>query len=162
MIELRFIPIFKDQAFTIACTEYERIWAEDGERIVATLEKYTGFTLNEERIAALVYEGPSFSGRNEHDAMKLRASYYHDTKKGTLVHELAHRLTFHIDHEDSEACHRFLFLFLYDVWEELYGTAFADANVAIESARSDMYQRAWEFALELSPSERRARLGDWL
>lgn len=162
MTTLRFIPIFEDELFIKACSEYQSIWNSDGPSIVQAYKEITGLTLEEDRIAVLVYEGVSFSGRNQSDAMKLRASYEYDVKKGTLIHELGHRLTFAIQNDSSEEEHRFLNLFLYDVWQSIYGKDFADMMVAVESRRTDMYKRAWEYALAMDFNERQKILYETL
>ena len=53
-------------------------------------------------------------------------------KKATLVHEMGHRLSFLLPRTAELDDHRLLYLFLYDVWTDLYGRAFADRMVAIE------------------------------
>lgn len=158
MTTIRFIPIFEDEEFIAACHDYDEIWKSDGQNILVTFTEVTGLELREARIAALVYEGMSFSGRDRFDAMKLRASYEYDVKKGTLVHELGHRLTFKINHPTSEDAHEFLNLFLYDVWERLYGKEFADKMVLIESSRTKMYKSAWEYALGMDFNQRQEKL----
>jgi hypothetical protein len=58
--------------------------------------------------------------------------------------------------------HRLLYLFLYDVWDALYGRAFADGMVAIErriAGRYD-YAAAWDWALAMNRAERQARLAE--
>lgn len=88
--------------------------------------------------------------------MHLRASYPPDTKRATLIHELGHRLQselFHFGEDD----HKYLFLWIYDVWVKLYGREFADAQVAVERQRGRMYPAAWDFALAMSPGQRAAK-----
>ena len=140
--------------FEAAAAEYRAIWAAEGARIIAALEKRSGLKWGEREIRAQVYEGTSFSGMGTRP-MRLRASYPADTKKATLIHEIGHRLQgslFRMGEED----HPFLFLYLYDVWRDLYGQEFADAQVKIESARKGLYdyERAWKQALELTEDER--------
>ena len=68
--------------------------------------------------------------------MMLRASYPPDVKKATLVHELGHRMNGQLRRRPRDIDeHRILFLYLYDVWESLYGKEFADQQVVIESGR---------------------------
>ena len=81
----------------------------------------------------------------EDKPMHLRASYLPDTKKATLIHELGHRLQSDIFHHDEDD-HKYLFLWLYDVWIKLYGREFADAQVDVERKRGRMYPAAWDFA----------------
>src|SRR5687767_16007522 len=101
------------ESFDAAATEYREIWASEGQRIVATMERATGLRFETGPIGAVIYEGPSFSGFGERP-MQLRASYSPATKRATLVHELGHRLIGdrvprNIDH------HSVIFLFVYDV-----------------------------------------------
>jgi len=154
MTTLHFIPIFEDQKFVDACNEYAEIWEKNRSSILETFKEIAGLELHEDRIAVLVYEGVSFSGRDQNDVMKLRASYDNDTKKGTLIHELGHRLIFDLPTHSPEEEHELLNLFLYDVWEKLYGKDFAAKMVEIESKRSDMYKNAWKLALNLDFNQR--------
>ena len=56
--------------------------------------------------------------------------------------------------------HRMLFLHLYDTWESLWGKAFADQQVTIESARKGLYdyETAWKWARSISREERASRM----
>ena len=58
--------------------------------------------------------------------------------------------------------HRVLFLFLYDVWESLWGKAFADEHVQIESGRRGLYdyESTWRWALSLSKEQRASHFVD--
>ncbi len=141
--------------------EYERIWRAEGDRIVAALEAATGLVFPELPIEAIVTEGSpmtAFDGRS----MRLRASYSPLYKKATLVHELGHRLAFTLPRTNETDDHRLLYLFLYDVWTELYGRPFADRMVSIERRISGPYDydAAWTWALAQSHEERQARIQD--
>src|SRR5687768_2136104 len=122
------------------------------------MERVTGLRFEPGPIGAVIYEGPSFSGFGERP-MQLRASYSPATKRATLVHELGHRLIGdrvprNIDH------HSVIFLFVYDVWVELWGQAFADEQVAIEKKRTGGladYEGLWRQALAQSAAERARR-----
>jgi hypothetical protein len=81
------------------------------------------------------------------------ASYSSATKRATLVHELSHRLISDLVPYDFED-HPTIFLFVYDVWVELWGKEFADEQVQIESARRGPYESAWKDALALGADER--------
>jgi hypothetical protein len=146
------------ESFDVATKEYREIWASEGERIVAAMERATRLRFETGPIGAVVYEGPSFSGFGQRP-MQLRASYSSATKRATLVHELGHRLVGDlvprtIDH------HSVIFLFVYDVWVELWGQSFADEQVAIEKRRTGPladYEGLWRQALDLSSAERARR-----
>lgn len=144
----------ESEEYTAAADEYREIWAEDGARIVEVLERLTAMRLESEPILTIVYEGVSFSGYRD-IPMRMRASYPYDTKRGTLVHELSHRLISDVVAKKYED-HPVIFLFLYDVWVELWGRDFADSQVAVESQRRDLYdyEAAWKTALALSAEER--------
>jgi hypothetical protein len=71
------------------------------------------------------------------------------------VHELGHRLQSGFFRRDEEE-HGPLFLWLYDVWVQLYGREFADAQVDIEKRRRGPYPAAWDRALALAPAARAA------
>jgi predicted metal-dependent peptidase len=91
--------------------------------------------------------------------MRLRASYPPDVKKGTLVHELLHRMLSRVKPTSEIDEHRKLFLVLYDIWVVLHGKDFADQNVAVESRRKGLYdyESAWKWALRMSAEERAAK-----
>ncbi len=87
--------------------------------------------------------------------MKLRASYDLEVKKGTLIHELSHRLLFNLKNKPAGDEHKLLNLFLYDVWEELYGTQFAHNMVRAEKEFGSLYRDAWEYALSMDKDSRK-------
>jgi hypothetical protein len=92
--------------------------------------------------------------------MALKASYPQYYKRATLVHELGHRLAFTMPRTADLDEHRMLYLFLYDVWSDLYGAAYAEGMVDIErriKGRYD-YAAAWDWALSMTRGERQARL----
>lgn len=150
-----FVP--ESPGFSAATEEYRDIWAHEGERISAALEEATGLRLESGPIRTIVFEGVSNSGYRD-IPMRMRASYPLDTKRATLVHELSHRLISDFFPRDFEE-HPVIFLFLYDVWVELWGKDFADAQVAVEGERRGRYdyEGAWKEALALSAEERAAR-----
>lgn len=148
--------------FADAAAGYDRLWSEEGAHIVAALERITTLELDRMPIRAVVYEGPSFSGNGERP-MRMRASYPPDTRRAGLVHELGHRLLTQLAPQDFDH-HPVLFLFLYDVWVDLWGEEFAAAQVAIESSRRGIYDYAgaWNVALTLDANERAALWRDFL
>jgi hypothetical protein len=138
-----------------ATHQYETIWSSDGPKIVAAMEAVSGLKFEDREVTAMVLEVASDSGYKE-KPMHLRASYPPDTKKATLIHELGHRLQAELFHQ-GEDDHKYLFLWVYDVWVKLYGQEFADAQVAVEKHRGRMYPAAWDFALSFTPAERAAK-----
>jgi hypothetical protein len=144
--------------FSGAAREYETIWASDGQKITAAMEAASGLKFEDREVKAMVLEVSSDSGYRE-IPMHLRASYPLDTKKATLIHELGHRLQSDLFHQ-GEDDHKYLFLWIYDVWVKLYGREFADAQVAVEKQRGRMYPAAWDFALSFTPEQRAAKWKD--
>jgi hypothetical protein len=143
------------EQFAGAAREYEALWARDGAKITAAMEAASGLKFEDREVKAMVLEVSSDSGYKE-KPMHLRASYPADTKKATLIHELGHRLEADLFHQ-GEDDHKFLFLWIYDVWVKLYGREFADAQVGVEKQRGRMYPAAWDFALSLTAEERAAK-----
>lgn len=167
MLTIRFTPESEQNpALATAAVSYRRLWERDGARIVARLERLTGPRFAETEIDATVREAPSAS-----HPLRLRASYDHETKAGTLVHELCHRLLsgnrarlglrpYRRDQELDN--HKLINLFLYDAWCDLYGEAFARRQVEVESRRRPLYAKAWAWALELDRARRAAMLRERL
>lgn len=154
---LAFVPA--EPRFAEAAAEYRRIWEEDGASIAAALEAATGLSFPPAPIEMIVHAGApmaAYDGRT----IRLRAGHSPAYKKATLVHELGHRLSFLLPRTAELDDHRLLYLFLYDVWTDLYGPDFADRMVSIERripGRYD-YDAAWTWALAMTREERRARL----
>jgi hypothetical protein len=149
-------------AFRVATEEYRDIWANDGRRIVAAMERATGLRFEPGPIEVSVYEGTSYSGERGGRAMLLRASYPTETKRGTLVHELGHRLAADVPFKGDH--HELIFLFVYDVWVDLWGQPFADEQVRIESLRKGIvdYESIWKNTLALPAAERARRLREFV
>ena len=148
--------------FDAAVREYRTLWDAEGRRIVEAMQRATSLQVEAGPIRVVVFEGPSSSGFRD-IPMKLRASYSEATKRATLVHELGHRLiSEHIPR--SFDGHPVIFLFVYDVWVELWGKTFADEQVVIESGRRGIYdyETAWKNTLKLTPQERAARFKQFL
>ena len=149
----------QSDSFAAAAREYTDLWAREGERIVATMERMSGRRFDappyaDTAISAIVFEGVSESGYRDRP-MRMRASYPEPTKRATLVHELGHRLQAGVARGEDE--HEVLFLWLYDTWVALWGQRFADEQVMVERARRGPYPAAWDAALALTPTERAAR-----
>ena len=153
-----------DQKFDAAADEYRRIWADEGNRIIEGMEKISTLKFPEKKVQVDVYEGTSFSGRGG-TPMRLRASYPLDVKKGTLVHELAHRMNSQLTKRPVDLDeHRLLFLYLYDLYDDLYGKEFADGQVAFGKTLKGLYdyEAAWNWALAMSREERLRRFAEVL
>lgn len=158
-VDIRFVA--SSNEFAPAVSEYEEIWKADGARIVAAMEKISGLSFVYEQFAdtsitATVIERPSNSGFRDVSGMEMRASYSPDTKRATLIHELGHRLMAGLYRRDEEE-HGALFLWVYDVWIDLYGQRFADEQVVVERRRGGPYPQAWDQALALTADGRAQR-----
>lgn len=166
-VSVSFASQNKNRAFDSAADEYRRIWVAEGERVIEAMERVSTLKFPEKNVKVEVYEGPSFAGlRMNRDGvptgtsgpMRLRASYSADNKKGTLVHELAHRMNVQLKKRPKELDeHRLLFLYLYDLYDDLYGREFADGQVAFGRTLKGLYDYdgAWNWALSMSRDERR-------
>jgi hypothetical protein len=144
-------------SFAAAAVEYRGLWESQGPAIVAAMEHVTGLTFPPGRIDVIVSEGrpmTAYDGRT----IRLRASYSPAYKKATLVHELGHRLALALRRDPGLDDHRLLYLFLYDVWTDLYGRDFADRMVRIERRIGPDYDSAWTWALTMTREQRQARL----
>ena len=156
MFGLKFSPETDNLALISALNEYQTIWDQDGSVIKETMEKISGLSFPEKEISVIIFEGMSTSGSGD-SPMKLRSSYPLEIKKGTLIHELGHRLIEQIkDRPVNLDEHHILFLILYDIWTNLYGQDFADKLVSIERERKGHYDysSAWDQTLILSRKER--------
>jgi len=156
-VSITFTP--QNRQYAEAAEEYRRLWAEEGTRMIQAMERVSGLKFGEKEVKAVIYEGPSNSGFGS-SPMNLRASYPTDVKKATLVHELSHRMNSQLKKRPKDLDeHRILFLYLYDVWEILYGKDFADQQVEVEKRRKGLYdyESAWNWALSMNKDERASR-----
>ena len=94
--------------------------------------------------------------------MLLRASYAEETKRGTLVHELAHRLAADVPFKGDHRAD--LPVRVCDVWVDLWGQEFADGQVRIEGLRKGIvdYDGIWKRTLAIPAEERARRLKEIL
>lgn len=145
--------------FAPAAQEYRQLWEREGPEIVAAMESVTGISFPDTPIEAIVSETApmtAYDGRS----MRLRASYSPGYKRATLVHEIGHRIAFTLPRSPDTDDHRLLYLFLYDVWSDLYGQDFADRMVSIERRIRGPYDydAAWTWALAMTRAQRQERL----
>src|SRR5262245_678449 len=122
------------------------------------MERISGLRFEPGPVPVTVYEGTSFSGQRGGPPMVLRASYPEPTKRGTLVHELGHRLAADVPFKGEHQ--ELMFLFVYDAWVDLWGKPFADEQVTVESQRRGLvdYEGIWKKTLAMSQTERASRL----
>ena len=138
-MQINFYPDNED--YLEASKEYQLIWEQDGAKIVNVLQDISGMTFKKNTINAIVLEQKSHS-----HPLTLRASYSLDIKKGTLIHELAHRLFVDNNHKTNDPlkAHELINHTLYSAWVALYGKEFADNMVLVESGRAPVYKEAWD------------------
>ena len=154
---LSFVPV--EPRFADGAEEYRRLWEAEGPRIVAAMEATTGLEFPAEPIEVIVRQGApmtAYDGRT----IRLRANCSPGCRRGTFTHELGHRLALTLPRSDELDDHRLLYLFLYDVWADLYGRDFADRMVRLERRIPDPYDydAAWTWALSMTREQRQARL----
>ena len=136
-VSMTFTP--QDQTFAEAADAYRRVWVAEGSTIVDAMERGTGLTFLEAHVNAVIFEGVSRSGVGD-SPMYLRASHPADVKKAILVDEHGHRLIAQLRTRPADLDeHRVLDLFLYDVWESLWGSNLADQQVKFESGLRGLY-----------------------
>ena len=154
-LRISFRPAVPEPDIVSATAEYEGLWAAHGDEIVARLEAHTGLHFAERELQAQIGERPSRS-----HPLQLRASYDRETKLGTLIHELAHRLIVDAAPRSSRRLesHELIYLFLVDVWTDLFGRLFAERQVEVESQRRPLYAEAWRTAHGMDRTARAARL----
>jgi hypothetical protein len=152
---LSFTPLV--ERGTEAAAGYRDLWQAEGARIVAALERTAGVAFPPAPIEVLITPGrpmTSYDGRT----IRLRPYFSPDWSRGTLVHELGHRLSFLLPRTAGLDDHRLLYLFLYDAWTDLWGRDFADHMVRVERRIGPAYDAAWTWALAMTREERQARL----
>jgi hypothetical protein len=165
-VTLTFASQNRNQAFDAAADEYRRMWDAEGSKIIEAMERISTLKFPEKRVEVEIYEGVSFAGlRIGKDGnpvgirgpVRMRASYRADAKKGSLIHELGHRMNVQLRKRPKEIDdHRLLFLYLYDLYEDLYGKEFADGQVAFGRTLKGLYDydAAWTWALAMNRQER--------
>src|SRR5258705_13357958 len=77
-LQINFEP--SGEQFVPAAREYAELWASEGARIVAAMERATGLRFEGGPIAPNILEATSYSGYGERP-MQLRASYPAATKR---------------------------------------------------------------------------------
>ncbi len=138
---------------------YRDLWQAEGARIVAALERESGFAFPDRPLEIILRDGPPMTGYGC-TAIRLRGTYTGPIAVGTLIHELGHCLTAQMPRTAGLDEHRLLYLFLYDAWVSLYGRDFADRMVRLERRIPGRYNydAAWRWALAMTREERKARL----
>ncbi len=162
-MRINFYPESNNPGFENASKEYGKIWKEDGEKIQTAIEKVSRLKFKEKVINAITCSDVSYS-----IPLKLQSNISFENKKGTLVHELCHRLIvgnnlkFDFSYDDPNwnlEVHKQVDLILYDIWMELYGKEFAEKEIEYEISIWDgkgtsPYKLAWDFVLSMTREER--------
>lgn len=170
-MKINFYPDCDNKNFEEAAKEYAQVWAEEGDKIVAAIEKISGLKFKEKIINAVIHEYTSNS-----NPLYFQAGISAKHKKGTITHELCHRITVG-NHVEAQAdywhpnytleVHKLTDLILYDVLVELYGEEFAKGMVGHEISLWDgegisPYEIAWNWALTMTKEERHKEFQKYL
>jgi len=150
-----------------AVKKYQEIWRRKGKRIIEIVEEISGLRFKETFINAIVFQA-KFPSQSY--PLCLKADYPDERKVSFLIHELTHRILagngirprqkkFKSEESKKLAVHKVLYLILYDIWVELYGEKFAKESVESEISISgtEVYKKAWKWALSLSKKERKEK-----
>ncbi|MCL5435141.1 MAG: hypothetical protein M1405_02015 [Patescibacteria group bacterium] len=160
---INFYPEYDNAEFEKATKEYAKIWTEEGDRITKTIEKVSGLKFKEKIINAIIYGRISLS-----HPLQLQSGLSLEEKRGTITHELCHRLLWKnkIKWEKIKGkngfyllTHRPVDLILYDIWVELYEEDFAKKHVKHEinlwnEKGISPYKAAWDWALSMTKEQR--------
>lgn len=162
-MQINFYPDYDNFEFKRAAGEYGKIWEEEGTKITDTIEKVSGLKFKEKIINAIIYSDISYS-----IPLRLQANTSIEHKKGTLTHELCHRLvagnniSIKVEKNHTSrtmAIHKHIDLILYDIRVEIYGEDFAkeeaDYEISLWTGREiNPYKVAWDWALSMTKEER--------
>lgn len=162
-MQINFYPEQDNSVLKEAVSKYRAIWDDQGSRIVDVIEDVSGLKFKEKIINAIIYSGISYS-----IPLRLQANVATVHKKGTLIHELCHRLVVGnnilISSENNledwnMTIHKHVDLVLYDIWVKLYGDGFAKKEIDYEISlwiRDDTspYEIAWDWVLSMTKEER--------
>lgn len=151
--------------FTLALYRYQRFWEEHEVAILDSFFRHTGLKFRQRQITVRMHNLSRSASGYKNKPMLLNPYASSDQIGPGLMHEFAHRLlggnginvggrayAYH--------AHRYIDLFLYDVWKDVLGKEAADAELASERsrAREPYYARAWGWAIAMSYEERQVAL----
>lgn len=171
MMQINFYPESDNPIFEKAAKEYANIWRTEGEKIKATIENVSGLKFKEKIINGLTFGDVSYSV-----PLQLQSNISAEHKKGTLIHELCHRLLvgnnvrFNFGYDDPNwnlEVHKQVDLILYDIWVETYGLDFAkkqiDHEINLWTDKSiSPYKIAWDWALSITKEQRQEKFKEHL
>lgn len=162
-MQINFYPSWDKPEYEIAAKEYSEIWAKQGKRIIETIEKISGLNFREKVINAVTFGGHSYSA-----PLQLQSKISVENKKGSLVHELCHRLLLGNNisiklpkdrYKYFIEVHKPVMLILYDIWIELFGEDYAKKQIEYEISEWDEegtspYKIVWDWALKMTKEQR--------
>ncbi len=155
-MKINFYPESDLENFKDAVLEYEKIWDENGSKIIESWEKHSGLKFRESYVNAVVVAGRV---SNSHP-LSLRHDLLPDGKKANLAYELGHRILYKRVSGMAKSSldrHKFMNLTFRDVLEDIFGDE-AMRIIEWESNRpDDKYKKAWDWALSFSDIERKDR-----
>ncbi len=166
-MQINFYPESNNPKFEKAAIQYNKIWEKDGKKIIRTIEKVSGLRFGEKVINAVTFGGNSVS-----IPLELKSEVPIKNMKGTLVHELCHRLiagnNAHIHYSEDRykyfiEYHKPVTLILYDIWIELYGKDYAARQIEYEMSSVwkgkaiSPYKIVWVWALGMTKEEKQKK-----
>jgi len=168
---INFYPEHDDSDFEKAAKEYEMIWRKENKKILQSFNKISSLKFKEKEINALISNEIPYS-----TPLQLKAKATINEKRAILIHELCHRLLVGneiklkgIVNESNYSLivHKLVDLILFDIWVDLYGKEFANAQVEIEKKvwnknSLNPYTKAWDWALSMSHEERQKEFKKYL
>lgn len=166
MLKINFLPDSNLRDYSGEIAKYEKLWVDEGERIVRSIEKVSNLKFQETEINAIIYYG-SLPSRSRPLSLIIKES--RSRCLSILIHELTHRIISGNVRRKTEkrptttAVHKLLDLILYDIWTDLYGQSFADSAVQWEKKIPRKgYKESWEWALSFDKEERIEKFKDLL
>jgi Glu-tRNA(Gln) amidotransferase subunit E-like FAD-binding protein len=153
MLTINFFPECDIPRFVEGAEVYKQIWDTDGEKITETIERISRFQFRADVYNAIILDNkPSASY-----PLILLSSYTLEQKKATLIHELTHKVLRRTDamKESELENHKVMDLILYEIWTDVYGEDFAKSAVEGEQIWSDIYTKAWDYALAFTKEQRK-------
>jgi hypothetical protein len=147
---------------------FAKDWELHGPGILRAFEEKTGINFKEHQITVRINKDPdtsSYSG-TRYQPMLISQAYTHSDgyeRLAVLTHELAHRLLdghgiwSEAKSKDARVSqnHKYIYLFLYDVWEAVFGKQQAVLMGKFEEKIEDKrYQKAWLWAMSKSYVQR--------
>lgn len=163
-VKLSFVA--DSEQYAQVAKQNQTTWNTEGQGMMQAMEEVSGLKFEPIDIQVIIRAGPSVTG-SRNGPMRLNVRY---PLRMTLLHELGHRLNGQITNPKKERGgleaaleeHKFLYLYLYDVWVKLYGKSFADSSVTAERKWKDLglyfIDSAWEWALSMNQQQRASKL----